>query len=126
MGNSEFHVRDNKSAEDLVTAIRDLVELDVSYNITRRFYIFTPVKTLLRPQDHATIARATQLLEVWEKTDEHIVILDVNPLLSGSDGLPRDSYFRGDGVNLNEHGYLRLSMLLLTELEEDAMAINGQ
>jgi hypothetical protein len=122
-GNSEFHVRDNKSAAELVAAIQDLVALDASYNITRRFYIFTPVRTLLRPQDHAKVDRTTQLLEAWEKTDDRIVILDVNPLLSGTDGLPRDRYFRGDGVNLNEHGYLRLSMLLLTQLEEDTLPV---
>jgi hypothetical protein len=122
-GNSEFHVRDNKSAADLLAAIQDLAQVDASYGITRRFYVFTPIKTLLRPQDHATIDQATQLLETWAKTDERIVILDANPLLSGPDGMPGGSYFRGDGVNLNEHGYLRLSVLLLAELEADEIAL---
>ena len=39
-GNSEFHVRDNKSAEELVTAIRRLVELDESYDVARLYRIF--------------------------------------------------------------------------------------
>ena len=119
-GNSEFHMRDNKSAPDLLGAIQDLARLDASYGITRRWYVFTPIKTLLRPQDHGTMDEATLLLEAWAKTDERIVILDANPLLSGPDGLPGGRYFRGDGVNLNEHGYLRLSVLLLAALEADA------
>jgi hypothetical protein len=34
--------------------------------------------------------------------------------------MPNGTYFRGDGVNLNEHGYLRLSVLLLTQVEKDS------
>lgn len=122
-GNSEFHVRDHKSAADLVAAIQELARLDASYGITRRFYVFTPIKTLLRPQDHETIDQAIKMLKAWAQTDERIVILDANPLLSGPDGIPRGSYFRGDGVILNEHGYLRLSVLLQTALEADVMAL---
>lgn len=124
-GNSEFHVRDNKSAEELVAAIRELAETDASYGITRRFLIVAPVKTLLRPQDHPTIDRATELLEAWAQSDQRIGLLDPNPLLTDLDGNPRDFYFRGDGVNLNEHGYLRLSTLLLAELEAETKALEA-
>lgn len=123
-GNSEFHVRDNKSAPELLRAIRNLVKLDASYGITRHFYVFAPLKTLLRPQDYPTMDEATALLEAWAASDERVVILDANPLLSGTDGMPSGMYFRGDGVNLNEHGYLRLSVLLRTQLEADA-ALQG-
>jgi hypothetical protein len=124
-GNSEFHIRDNKSAEQLAAAIRQLVELDASYGITRRFYVFAPLKTLLYPQDNLTIEGTTRLLKVWAKTEERVVILDANPLLSGPDGMPREIYFRGDGINLNEHGYLRLSVLLQTRVAEDAPEIQA-
>lgn len=123
-GNSEFHVRDNKSAEQLVAAIRELFELDTAYGITRRFYIFAPLKTLLRPGDHDTIDRATALLHSWAETEERVVILDANPLLSAPDGTPSGNYLRGDGVNLNEHGYLRLSVLLRAQLEADTRGID--
>jgi hypothetical protein len=122
-GNSEFHVRDNKSATGLLTAIRALVELDASYGITRRFYVFAPLKTLLRPQDHPTIDETTELLKTWAKTDKRVVILNANPLLCGPDGMPSRIYFRGDGVNLNEHGYLRLSVLLRTQVDADAVEL---
>lgn len=117
--NSEFHVRDNKTAQELLDAIHDLAELDASHGTTRRFYIFTPVKTLLRPGDHPVIEESTRLLRDWAAVDERIVLLDINTLFAGSDGTPRQIYFRGDGVNLNEHGYLRLSLLLLAALEAD-------
>lgn len=124
-GSSEFHLRDNKSAEELVAAIRELVDLDASYHITRRFYIFTPLKTLWRPQDHATIDEAAQLLAAWAKTEPGVVILDANPLLSGPTDRPAAYFFRSDGINLNEHGYLRLSMLLYTQVETDAIPLPG-
>lgn len=124
-GNSEFHVRDNKSAKGLLGGIRALAELDASYGITRRFYVFAPLKTLLRPQDHATIDETTELLQAWAKTDKRVAILNANPLLCGPDGIPSGIYFRGDGVNLNEHGYLRLSVLLRTQLEADAVQLQA-
>ncbi len=120
--NSEFYLRDNKSAPELAAAIRELVELDASFGITRRFYVFAPVKTILHPRDHQTIDQATQLLREWAETDQHVVLLDANPLLSDRNGNPGGRYFRNDGVNLNEHGYLRLSVLLRTRLEADAAA----
>ena len=124
-GNSEFHIRDNKSAEEMATAIRTLVDLDSSYRITRHFYIFTPLKTLLFPQDSKTIDQTTQLLKAWAETEKRVVILDANPLLSGPDGMPRGMYFRDDGVNLNEHGYLRLSVLLAAQVEADAVQLQA-
>lgn len=118
-GNSEFHLRDNKSAPELVAAIRDLVELDASYGISRRVYVFVPLKTLRHREDYPTIAFATQLLYEWAKTDERVVILNANPLLSGPGGTPKAMYFLGDGINLNELGYLCLSVLLRTQVEDD-------
>jgi hypothetical protein len=124
-GNSEFHLRDSKSAQDLLAGIRDLVTLDGSYGITRKFYIFTPIKTLTDPQDYATIDETTRLLKALAATDPRITILDANPLLCDRHGHPRPLYFRGDGVNLNEHGYLHLSMLLYTQVTTDTPLIVG-
>lgn len=121
-GSSEFHLRDNKSAAELAAGIRELVEMDANYHSTRRFYVFTPVKTLWRPQDHATIDAATRLLHDWAKSEPHVVILDANALLAGPDGKPAANCFRGDGMNLNEHGYLRLSVLLYNQLATDTLA----
>ena len=118
---SEFHLRDNKSARGLAEAIRELVDLDTSHGVTRRFYVFTPIKTLLHPGDSSTIERATAWLQKWAESNERVVILDANPLFAGPDGLPRAIYFRGDGVNLNEHGYLRLSVLLSDQVQTDEM-----
>jgi hypothetical protein len=119
LSNSEFFLRDNKSAEELVAAVVELAELDASFGITQRFYVFTPLKTLLRQQDYATIDQATQLLTSWAATDERVTVLDANALFSGPDDKPRANYFRGDGINLNEHGYLRLSVLLHSQLEAE-------
>ena len=124
--NSEFHMRDNKSAPELLAAVKDLADLDASYGVTRKFYVFAPLKTLRRPGDHATIDEAARLLKDWAAANDHVAVLDANRLFAGPDGAPRPVYFRGDGVNLNEHGYLRLSVLLLSALEADEMATAGR
>ncbi|MEH6636035.1 MAG: hypothetical protein V7700_10970 [Halioglobus sp.] len=118
-GNSEFHVRDAKSPESVVKAIAALVELDRNYGITRRFYIFTPLKTPRYPRDDATIEQTTRLLKAWARTDKRVVILDANTLLARADGSAKPDFYRADGVNLNEHGYLRLSILLQDQVEAD-------
>jgi hypothetical protein len=118
-GNSEFFLRDNKSAEELTTAVADLAELDASFGITRRLYIFAPLKTPLRPKDYPTIEQAAKLLTSWAESDDRVIILDANALLCDPHGKPKPNYFRNDGVHLNEHGYLRLSVLLRTQLDID-------
>ncbi len=120
-GNSEFHIRDNKAPEDLAAAITELVELDGSHGVTRHFYIFTPLKTPLYPRDNPTIEQATRLLKAWADTDQRVTILDANALLSRADGNAKPDFYRSDGVNLNEHGYLRLSLLLQRQIDEDAL-----
>jgi hypothetical protein len=117
--NSEFHIRDNKSADDLVKAIQELFAVDEAHGITRRIYVFTPVKTPLHPGDDTTIDRATSLLQAWSATLEKVTILDTNAILANGDGRPKPDYFRSDGINLSDLGYLRLSLLLQTAVERE-------
>lgn len=114
---SEFFIRDNKSAAQLTEAIQTLAKVDAYLGITDHFYIFTPLKTPRRPQDHGTIEHTTQLLNAWAGDNPNITLLDANVLLDNEQFEPRAKFFRPDGVNLNEHGYVRLSMLLLSHLE---------
>ena len=117
---SEFHLRANKDADQLVQGIEELVELDFKHQSTRRFYIIRPLKTPLYPSDDATVDEAVRQLQEWASDTTRIQILDVNELLKNADGEPNASYYRADGVNLNEHGYLRLSVLLKSTLEADS------
>ena len=116
--NSEFHIRDSKSAKELADAIIKLVNLDQSYGITRQFFVFTPLKTPLFNQDYTTIDETTRLLQEWTHVEPGVTLLDANPLLALRDGAPNPDYFRLDGVDLNEHGYLRLSVLLRNQLAD--------
>lgn len=122
-GVNEFHIRDNKSAGELFSAIRDLVDLDLSYEPSRQFYIFCPIKNPLYPGDHGKIDEVTRLLDDWAGALPQVTILDPNRLLSDANGQPNPDHFRMDGVNLNEHGYLRLSLLLQQNLQEDAAVL---
>ena len=123
--NSEFHIRDSKSGKELADAIIKLVNLDQSYQITRQFFVFTPIKTPLYNSDYKTIDETTRLLRQWAQSEHGVTLLDANPLLAMKDGKPNPDYFRMDGVDLNEHGYLRLSVLLrnqIAELQNDNQA----
>lgn len=122
-GVNEFHIRDNKSADELFRAIRHLVDLDLSYEPSRQFYIFAPIKNPFYPGDHDKIDQVTQLLDDWAGPLTQVSILDANRLLARSNGQPNPDHFRMDGVNLNEHGYLRLSLLLQENLRKDAAVL---
>jgi hypothetical protein len=124
-GESEFHIRDNKSADELVAAIQKLVKLDLSHGITRQFYIFSVLKTPLYPSNNSKIEESTQALQSWAASIESVEIIDANTLLADRKGKAKPGYFRNDGVNLNDSGYVRLSMMLRAQLERDNPAIYG-
>ena len=124
-GNSEFHVRDMKSAEGLVNAIQELAQKDLSHRSAGRLYIIAPLNTRLFPEDKTKIKKATELLKTWAKPNDRIEILDANVFLCDANGIAKGDYFRADGVNLNDRGYTRLSMLLLSQIERDNPSIHG-
>lgn len=123
-GNNEFHIRAQKSAQELVAGIKELVALDRKHMTTRRVYIIAPLKIPMYSEDFSKIEKTIALLQGWAETKPRVVILDANPLISDADGQPRAHYYRPDGVSLNEHGYLRLSVMLQTAIEEDPLAPN--
>jgi hypothetical protein len=61
----------------------------------------------------------TRLLEQWALETSQVSILDPNKLLADASGRPNPDFFRLDGTNLNEHGYLRISLLLEDHLEPE-------
>ncbi len=119
LSQSEFFIRDSKSPEELLRAVQDLVALDAEHGVTQCFYIFAPIKSPARPQDFATIEEASRLLSDWAQGEEHVKVIEPNRLLADPAGTPRARYFRADGINLNEHGYLRLAVLLQEALEHE-------
>ena len=124
-GDSEFHIREANSAEELVRAIRQLVELDLSHAVTRHFYVISPLKTPLYPANNPKILAVTKQLKTWASSRDDVDILDANTLLSDRNGNAKPEFYRNDGVNLNEHGYVRLSILLRTKMENDNPDIYG-
>ncbi len=124
-GESEFHIRENKSTEEMVRAVRQLVELDRSHGITKHFYVFSPLKTPLYPSNDRKIDEISRQLKVWAGTIAEVHILDANVLLSKRNGSANPSYYRSDGVNLNEHGYVRISMMLRAQMEKDNPQVYG-
>ncbi|RLQ22210.1 hypothetical protein DWB85_07930 [Seongchinamella sediminis] len=121
---SEFRIRANKTAENLAQGIEELVELNRYHAADSTFYVITPLKTPLYAADDRTVEETTRLLHDWAASLEQVKILDANRLLVKPDGRPNPAYYRADGINLNEHGYLRLSVLLQTALDGAAETLN--
>jgi lysophospholipase L1-like esterase len=118
-GESEFHIRESKSAGEMVQAIRQLVEMDLSHGITQHFYVISPLKTPLYRSNNYKIDETTRLLKAWAGPLDDVEIIDANTLLSDRDGNAKPAYYRSDGVHLNEHGYVRLSIMLRAQFEKD-------
>lgn len=118
-GNSEFHIRESNSASELVDAIQELARLEARHSEHRLLYVFPPLKTVLFPDDYGKIDEVSAQLTAWADTNPRLRILDPNPLLASADGSPNPAHFRADGVQLNEAGYLRLSLLLREQLRAD-------
>lgn len=118
-GNSELHIRDSKSAGELVNSIRELARLDASHDSERLFYVFAPIKTVLHPGDHGKIDDAGARLQALAGKRPNLRVLDANPLLASAGSAPNPAFFRADGVHLNEAGYLRLELLLRRQFRAD-------
>lgn len=118
---ADLHLRSNKTADQFAAALENLLTIDSDYGTTRHRYVLVPIKTMLHPDDHVRIDRIATKLERIASTQEHVSIIDPNPLLSGDAGGPDPDFYRGDGVNLNDAGYARLTALLRTRLERDGL-----
>lgn len=116
-GNSEFLIRDNKSATDLANAIAALLQIDAAQGFEQRFVIVSPLKTPGPGAHNAIIDEAIPLLEDIASQQSRVTLLEANTLLAGSDGEPDPGLFRGDGIHLNERGYLRLTLQLKYHLQ---------
>ena len=115
---SEFHIRDSKSEQDYMRAVRTLAETDTQHGGDWSLILFVPIKTPLRPADHDKIDIIAQELHTFSTGDERIAAINANPLLALADGAPNSAFFRPDGSGLNEAGYVRLGLLLDDALEE--------
>jgi hypothetical protein len=114
---SEFHIRDNKMAEDLVAGIQELASLSKSLQNRSTIVIFTPVKTPLYPSDNSRIDAVSSTLTEWAAAQSQVIMLDSSDVLATQEGNADPKFFRNDGINLNPAGYMRLSLLLRDQLD---------
>ena len=115
--NSEFHIRDNKMSEDFVRGVKELAELDQIHGVTQHIYLISPLKTPLFKADYDKMDEISENLAGWATQQPGISYLDANALLGTNSGEPNPRYFRNDGVNLNNEGYVRLSLLLKSAMD---------
>ncbi len=119
MDNSELQLRANNTPNQMLDNLKQLAELTSVRTTPRLFYIVLPVKTVFYSEDHATIEEASTLIKDWARGQRGIRVLDPNPELATATGLPDPAFFRTDGVQLNDAGYLRMSYLLRHQLSLD-------
>jgi hypothetical protein len=114
---ADLHLRDDKRPDDLVAAVRDLVDLNARHLATAMVYVIAPLKMPLHPGDDERIEAMSEALAAWTASEPGVALIDANDLLAGPDGRPNPALYRGDGINLNEAGYLRLAMVLREALK---------
>ena len=108
----DLHLRDDKTAEDYERALKALLKLDASYGSSTRRYVVSPVQMPLHPEDAARVAAMVEAGKRLAASIPDLTVIDPNPLLARVDGRPDPAFFRGDGINLNDEGYARVSLLL--------------
>ena len=64
-------------------------------------------------------------MKAWANGVDAVEIIDANKLLADRLGVAKPGYYRSDGVNLNEHGYVRLSLMLRAQAERDNPEVYG-
>lgn len=114
---NEFRHRDDKTPEELLLAIQQLIATDRSYDVTRHHYLIGPIKAPFYPEDHERIEQTNALLAEWAARDREVTYLDPGPVLENAQGQPDGSYYRPGGQHLNRQGYLRLGVLLRAAVE---------
>ncbi|WP_236629870.1 GDSL-type esterase/lipase family protein [Pseudohaliea rubra] len=117
-GYADLHLRDNKTPEDLVDAVRTLVTLNRQHLATAMVYVIAPLKMPLHPDDDARIEAMGRALAAWAARESGVALIDANGLLTTASGRPDPALYSGDGINLNEAGYLRLAMVLREALHQ--------
>lgn len=118
-GYADLHLRDEKTPDEFARALSTFLEKDNSYGHTYWRYVFAPLQMPLHPEDKERIeAMVSATLNICERLPRTSCI-DANPLLTDATGRPNPDYYRGDGVNLNDVGYARVSMLTQERLRED-------
>jgi hypothetical protein len=115
-GYADLHLRDNKTPEELVSSLAELLRLDAEYRPLGWRFIVAPVHMPLHPGDRERIAAMGQGLKELARRSDRLKIIDPNPVLSGDAGRPNPRYYLGDGINLSAEGYARISDLLGREI----------
>jgi hypothetical protein len=118
-GSSEFHIRDNKSVGEFVKAVQALELKDREHRAEGLFYFFLPMKSPLHLGDNDRIDSISKQLQAWAQDSDRVILFDANAVMRTPEGNVNPNYFRPDGTNLNEHGYVRLSLMLRQQLEQD-------
>lgn len=107
-----------KKPEEVLQDFNKLIRLMRSMSISSKIYVFS-VKPCIEPHRNRLIPEVKQLNLLMQKHIEQqqgIIYLDVFTAMTDDQGLPLKTYFKEDGIHLNETGYELWSQLLKTQL----------
>jgi len=116
-GYADLHLRDDKTPQEYLAAVRNLLDKDRTYARNRQRILLTPLLTPLHPGDAPRIAAMSTLARRLAAERDDLLVIDANPALQRGDGSPDPAFFRIDGINLNAAGYAVISDLLQATLE---------
>lgn len=118
-GPSDFIMRDNKSPEDFMLMLKGLSNHVIRLDGKPHFYVATLNKWPRFPGYWGVVDTVNLQLEIWADEQPRVTLLDARLLFEERGGLPVGQMFSADGVNLNDWGYIRMSLLLRQQIDED-------
>lgn len=111
-GYADLHLRDSKTPEAFERAVLELLAVDAGYGKTRMRILLTPLLMPLHPEDAQRIRAMATIAQGLAQKVPKLLVLDPNSLLVRADGRPNPDYYMSDGINLNNQGYARITLLL--------------
>jgi hypothetical protein len=125
-GPSDFIMRDDKSPDDYMLMLKGLSNHVTGLDGKPHFYVVTLNKWPRFPAYWGTVDTVNHLLETWADQQARVTLIDARRLFEQRGGLPVRAMFRADGINLNDWGYMQMSLLLRQQIDSDYPYQNQQ
>jgi hypothetical protein len=118
-GPSDFIMRDDKSPDEFMLMLRGLSNYVIRMDGEPHFYVITLNKWPRFPGYWGIVDTVNGRMEKWADQQPRVTLIDTRPLFEQRGGMPMRQMFSPDGINLNDWGYMQLSLSLRQQLNAD-------
>ena len=116
VGSNDINLRQVTPADKMLAAYQHLIK-NIRQDLTTTPIIFIAITpSPLRWRIWASASQVNQLLTEYINTQDNIFIVDTSSELLDADGKPDKSFYKIDGLHLNNQGYAVWAKIIKTEL----------